>query len=122
MKVRGRGLRYAQRRLAERYLPREVLDRPKQGFSSPLPYLLRDEYSVLRNLFLRNSHLAQDEIWNQSAIDRLMGQNEAGKQDHGNRLWLLLNAEIWYRLRIQGVSRSDLQEQIQEAQTRPADP
>ena len=33
-KVRGRTLRYLQRRLAERYLPEELLRYPKQGFSS----------------------------------------------------------------------------------------
>src|SRR6202008_1020061 len=32
MKIRGRSLRWVQRKLAGRYLPREILDRPKQGF------------------------------------------------------------------------------------------
>ena len=30
------------------------------------------------------------------------------RADHGNRLWLLINAEIWYRMMILGQSREDL--------------
>ena len=44
LKVRGRNLRYIQRKLAARYLPPEILSRSKQGFSSALPYILKDEY------------------------------------------------------------------------------
>src|SRR4029077_19320658 len=42
LKVRGRRRRHTQRRLAEPYTPADVLRRPKQGFSSALPYLMRD--------------------------------------------------------------------------------
>ena len=52
LKVRGRHLRYIQTRLAERYLPPEIVHRKKQGFSSPLPYLLADEFKLLFETFL----------------------------------------------------------------------
>ncbi len=38
---------YIQRALAQRYLPPQILDRPKQGFSSALPYILQSEYQTL---------------------------------------------------------------------------
>ncbi len=46
-KIRGRRLRYLERRLGERYLPREVLDRKKQGFASPLMYIMDEEVRML---------------------------------------------------------------------------
>jgi asparagine synthase (glutamine-hydrolysing) len=112
MKVRWRTLRYVQQRLAERYLPREVLARKKQGFSSALPYLLKDEYRQLFRCFLARSELARDGLLDQAGIDRLLGEQAAGRADHGNRLWLLLNAEAWYRLHIQGESREAVAERI----------
>lgn len=115
MKVRGRSLRYIQTRLAARYLPPEILNRPKQGFSSALPYLLRGEYSVLFSLFLHNSHLAQDGILMQPAIDQLLVEHHSGQFDHGNRLSLLLNSEVWYRMFIEGESVNDLTAQSSEA-------
>jgi len=112
MKVRGRSLRYIQYKLAERYLPREVIDRPKQGFSSALPYMLRDEYRLLFSLFLRDSELARDGYLQQPAIDRLLSEHETGRVDNGNRLWLLLNSETWYRMFIKGNTTDDLYAQI----------
>jgi asparagine synthase (glutamine-hydrolysing) len=112
LKVRGRGLRYIQMRLAERYLPKPLLERPKQGFSSALPYMLRDEYRLLFGRFLRDSHLARDGVFLQSAIDRFLDEHHTGKVDHGNRLWLLLNSEVWYRMFLEGGSIEELSEVI----------
>ena len=104
MKIRGRNLRYIQRKLAERYLPKEVLNRSKQGFSSALPYMLKKEYRFLFDLYLKKSHLARAGLLMQPSIDQFLAEHLQGKVDHGNRLWLLLNAEIWYRIYIDGQS------------------
>ncbi len=115
LKVRGRTLRYIQYRLAERYLPDAVLQRPKQGFSSALPYMLSGQYRTLFDLFLRGSHLAGAGVLRQDAVDALVREHLGGRADHGNRLWLLLNSEVWYRMRIEGESRADLEDRIAEA-------
>ncbi|MEO2047688.1 MAG: asparagine synthase (glutamine-hydrolyzing) [Pirellulales bacterium] len=115
LKVRGRSLRYIQVQLAKRYLPPELLIRKKQGFSSALPYMLKDELSLLYKLFLHDAHLVHDGILLQQPIDSMIHEHETGKADHGNRLWLLLNSEVWYRMFIGGTSQQDLTTQIQEA-------
>lgn len=115
MKVRGRTLRYIQARLAERYLPEEVRRRPKQGFSSALPYLLKGEMAILFGAFLRDSHLVRQEVLEASPIESLLEAHLAGSADHGNRLWLLLNSEIWYRMRIEGESVGAMDELIARA-------
>ncbi len=108
MKVRWRTLRYAQRRLCERYLPAEVIARKKQGFASALPYLLRDDYRQLRDKLLTDSWLARDGILLSAGIRNLVAEHASGRVDHGNRLWLLINAEAWYRMKIHGVSADAL--------------
>jgi asparagine synthase (glutamine-hydrolysing) len=111
-KVRGRTLRYIQARLAERYLPPPLLRREKQGFSSPLPYLLANEFRHLFKAFLFNSHLVHNGYLRGEPIQRLLVEHLHGKVDHGNRLWLLCNAEVWYRMTIEGWSRGQIQEQL----------
>lgn len=113
MKVRGRSLRFIQKRLLERYLPKDVLERPKQGFSSALPYMLANEYRTLFNVFLRESQLALDDYLQQGTINALVDEHLSGKKDNGNRLWLLLNSEVWYRMHIKGQSKASLYEDIQ---------
>ena len=112
LKIRGRTLRYAQVRLARRYLPPELLARKKQGFASALPYLLRDELDVLYGAFLDDSHLARDGLLNPSYVAALVHENRRGKVDHGTRLWLALNAEVWYRMFIEGESEDRIRESI----------
>jgi asparagine synthase (glutamine-hydrolysing) len=109
MKIRGRSLRWAQRKLAGRYLPAEILDRPKQGFSSALPYLLQHEYRALYERFLPDSRLVQAGVLRREPIDSLLAEHLARKADHGNRLWLLINAELWYRMLILGEPSEELQ-------------
>jgi len=108
MKIRGRNLRYLQKALARRYMPPEVLSRPKQGFSVALPYLLKDEYELLYGRFLSSSRLIDEGWLDGAAVRRLVAEHSGGQRDHGNRLWLLLNAEIWYRLHVDQISRPDL--------------
>ena len=115
MKVRGRCTRLIQRRLAEKYLPRPVLERPKQGFQSALPYMLNNEYRLVFSLFLGDAQLARDGIFRQQTIDRLLEEHLYGKADHGNRLWLLVNSELWYRMHIQGVGVADLASLIEDS-------
>lgn len=115
MKVRGGTLRHIQRRLAMRYLPQQILNRPKQGFSSALPYLLRDAYSRLYEVCLRDSRLVAAGILNGVEVRKLVHEQARRTHDHGNRLWLLINAELWYRMMIEGQSREDMRAQLTAA-------
>ena len=115
LKVRGRSLRYIQKILAKRYLPEPLLKLRKQGFSVALPYMLRDQYRLLFGVFLTDSHLARAGVFRQDKIDALLSDHLTGKADHGNRLWLLLNSEAWYRMHIEGVGVEDMTGEIHGA-------
>jgi asparagine synthase (glutamine-hydrolysing) len=122
MKVRGRSLRIVQRRLAAPYLPQEIVVRPKQGFASALPYILQREYRQLYERFLDRSALADAGILRREPIHALVKSHLTGRADHGHRLWLLINAELWYRMMIQGVSRESLRDELADAGVTSATP
>jgi len=113
LKVHGRKLRYMQRKLAERYLPKGILQRPKQGFAVALPYMLQDEYRTIFRTFLTKSKLASNGIFEQRGIDKVLSEHFEHGRDHGNRLWLLANLEVWYRMMIKRVSATDITEELQ---------
>ncbi|HEU4652542.1 MAG TPA: asparagine synthase (glutamine-hydrolyzing) [Steroidobacteraceae bacterium] len=116
LKVRRGNLRYIQRKLAARYLPASALNRPKQGFSSALPYLLKDEYAQLYASCLSRSELARAHVLNPAMIKRLVEEHSNRRADHGNRLWLLINAEVWYRMAILGHSKADVHAELSEGE------
>jgi asparagine synthase (glutamine-hydrolysing) len=111
-KVRGRQLRYLERRLGERYLPPEVLRRKKQGFASPLMYILEGEVRSLAPRLLLQSELVRDGYLRGERIRELVDEHLARRRDHGNRIWLLLTAEVWYRRYISGRSTADLEAEL----------
>jgi asparagine synthase (glutamine-hydrolysing) len=112
LKIRGRSLRIVQRQLAARYLPPEIIARPKQGFASALPYILQREYRALYERFLLDSSLVSAGIVRREPIRALLDAHQAGRADHGNRLWLLISAELWHRMAIDGASREGLRAEL----------
>ena len=115
LKVRGRNLRYIQRKLAARYLPPEILQRSKQGFSSALPYILKDEYREFYGRYLENSELVRAGVLARAPIQALLQEHMSGRVDHGNRLWLLINSEVWYRMMILGQPKDSFRDMDAES-------
>lgn len=109
-KVNGIKRRYIQMQLAKKYIPEKVLKKKKQGFSSAVPYLLENEFKTLYVVLLQDSHLVKNGYLKAEAISNLLEEHIGKKIDHGNRLWLLCNAEIWYRMYIENKSRQSLKE------------
>jgi asparagine synthase (glutamine-hydrolysing) len=122
LKVRGPSkLRHLERQLGERYLPREVLDRHKQGFASPLMYIMEEEVRSLAPNLLLGSELVRDGYLEGATVRRLVEEHLSRRRDHGNRIWLLLSAEVWYRRYIGGRSTLDLEAEIKERRPRVLD-
>jgi asparagine synthase (glutamine-hydrolysing) len=109
-KVRHSRLRHIQVELAKKYLPAAVIKKKKQGFSSPLTYLLAEEFRFLYKTFLKDSRLVSKGYLEASTVNGMLKDHLEKKFDHGQRLWLLCNAEIWYRMYIEGLKKGDLQQ------------
>jgi asparagine synthase (glutamine-hydrolysing) len=105
IKLKGRRLKHVLRRVAERYLPRALLDRPKQGFGFPIGIWLRtDLRDFTRNLLLRDARLVANGTFDAACVRRLVDEHQSGRADHNFRLWILLNLEIWHRMAFEGVT------------------
>jgi asparagine synthase (glutamine-hydrolysing) len=93
----GRG-KYLLRSLAKKLgVPRETLDRPKQGFALPLKHWLRTELKDELAALLLEPRTLQRGYFRKSAIERLLAEHCRGKRDHSSALWLLLSFELWHR-------------------------
>lgn len=114
VKIKGTTKRYVQVELGKKLLPPALITKKKQGFASALTYLLENEFQLLYSLFLDNSSLVRDGFLRQSAITSLLADHLAKKADHGSRLWLLCNAEVWYRMHIENQGRQALKDYLQE--------
>jgi asparagine synthase (glutamine-hydrolysing) len=85
------------RTLLSRYLPLELFDRPKQGFSLPLQRWFAGELRP-QLLALADSPPLMDTGWFQPrGIRTLIDEHGAGRRDHSQRLYSLLVLDEWLR-------------------------
>ena len=97
MKIARTRRKHLLKQLAFRLVPREILDRPKQGFGVPIGHWFRGS---LRDVFgdvLGSAATRQRGYFNQAFVDRVLREHLAGKRDHALRLWQLLVFELWHR-------------------------
>lgn len=83
------------RKLLERYVPRALWDRPKQGFGIPLARWLRTDLREWSHDLLRDDQLLR-EWFKPQMVARILREHEAGF-DHSARLWRLLMVMQWIR-------------------------
>lgn len=81
-----------------RYVPKELLDRPKKGFSVPLAsWLSGGPLSDWLNSLLEESRLAYDGYAEQQVLHKLLREFRRNGS-HVELLWRLACAEQWYRM------------------------
>ena len=83
------------RRVAARYVPRDCVYRPKEGFSVPIKTWLRAELRPLLDLYLEPGRLARAGLFNPTAVGELCAQHLSGRANHSHLLWPLLVFECW---------------------------
>jgi asparagine synthase (glutamine-hydrolysing) len=96
-KLRGSTQKYILRKLAERVgVPREALNRPKQGFALPLVHWMRNELKDVLMILLEPRTL-QRGYFEADGIRKLMNDHLYGGRVLTGRIWRLLMFELWHR-------------------------
>jgi asparagine synthase (glutamine-hydrolysing) len=83
-------------------LPESILNRPKMGFPVPFSIWTRGAWNAVAREVLLESRARQRGIIDPAAVDRLLRDHAEGRTEGGDRIWSLLNLELWYRTFIDG--------------------
>ncbi|MEX0739692.1 MAG: asparagine synthase (glutamine-hydrolyzing) [Pseudohongiella sp.] len=83
-------------------VPIEILQRKKMGFPVPISAWLRGQFWPLLEDMLLSERARSRGLFDTEAVHALAHEHRQGKADHGERLWLLLNLEIWQRIFVDG--------------------
>jgi asparagine synthase (glutamine-hydrolysing) len=96
LKIRNGQLKYILRRVAARYLPREILERPKEGFVLPKNTWLRLGMAPLLADVLSAERLALHGLLAPRVVGDLLARFLGGDETLTFKVWTLVVFQLWY--------------------------
>jgi len=107
-KMRGGKQKYMLKKLAQRVgVPREVLDRPKQGFALPLVHWTRHDLKDMIMSVLLEPRTLQRGYFKPEAVRQLLDEHFRQRRNHSGRIWRLLAFELWHRNYLEAIPRHE---------------
>ena len=101
-KLRGWRTKAVLRSALEGLVPPAILHRRKMGFPVPVGRWLRGPFWPVVQEFVLGPRAAARGLFDPAALRRICLEHREGEAAHGDRLWLLLNLEIWQRVFLDG--------------------
>jgi asparagine synthase (glutamine-hydrolysing) len=96
-KLKGWTTKRVLRESMKGLLPESILNRPKMGFPVPFANWTRGRWNGVARDVLLDRRSRERGLIDPQAVDRLLADHAAGRTEGGDRIWSLLNLELWYR-------------------------
>lgn len=96
MKLRGNTTKYILRESMKGILPEAILSRSKMGFPVPVGRWFRGAFKGVIDEYVLSERALDRGIFNAAFVRSLVKRHNAG-EEHTERLWALVNFEIWQR-------------------------
>ena len=95
LKFRGGGGKSILKSLLYRYVPRELVDRPKAGFAIPVGLWLRGELRDWAEDLLSETALAEDGLFDVATVRARWQRHLEGREEATQPLWSVLMFQAW---------------------------
>ena len=86
----------------EDLLPKSILYRKKMGFPTPWSQWLKQAGWKHVSELISSPRSFDRGLFRREAVERLLEQHRAGHVDHSDRIWRMLNLELWLRVFVDG--------------------
>ena len=90
MRLRGGQGKWLMKHAMRRYLPEDILHRPKMGFVTPISAWFRGPLAGEADRIARGAALVNTGWFRPDELSRIANEHRTGRSDHGRLLWQLL--------------------------------
>ena len=102
--LRGMAGKQILKKAVEDLLPQSIVYRPKLGFPTPWSgWLAGPQLDVIENMLLEPRSMDRG-FFKRDTVERLFREHRALHRDNYDRIWRLLNLELWQRVCLEGDS------------------
>ena len=95
MKIRDKSGKWVLREVLYRYVPKELIERPKEGFSIPLSQWLRGPLREWAEPLIAERRLREEGYFYPEKIRQTWEEHLQGKKDNSSKLWSVLMFQSW---------------------------
>ena len=89
------GPKHLLKKILYRHVPRDLVDRPKQGFAIPLEQWLRKDMRDLVHDYLSDERVRRAGVFDADIVRRLVRDFYAGNGRSAEQVWFVLAFELW---------------------------
>jgi asparagine synthase (glutamine-hydrolysing) len=108
LKLRGWQTKALLREAIRDLVPPAILSRKKMGFPVPVGRWLANQFRPMVDEFVTGARARQRGLFHMPAVQQMVAEHFSGTARHGDRLWLLINLEIWQRIFTDGETTDHL--------------
>jgi asparagine synthase (glutamine-hydrolysing) len=82
--------------IVHRYIPQQMMDRPKMGFGIPIASWLEHELKPFVDRYFDEAFIQRQDIFNNDEVQRIKKSFYGGKKERAEKVWFLLMFQMWY--------------------------
>jgi len=98
LKIRGNSGKYILKKVAEKWLPQEIIKRPKSSFGVPLRSWIRNDLrGIVDEYVLGANGLSGRGFLDKAELRKIVDSDRSGRYDNAQKIWHLLTLEQWFR-------------------------
>lgn len=97
LKLKRKETKYLLKKIAERYLPHEIIYRSKTGFGGPVRNWISNDLNPIINDYLSKEVIEKRGLLNYDKVQEMIKLNKEGLEDLSYPIWSLLALESWMR-------------------------
>jgi asparagine synthase (glutamine-hydrolysing) len=95
-KIKNNQGKYLLKKLTHKYIPKEIMQRPKMGFSIPIKEWLQSSFDEYVKYYFDESKIIKQDIFNLEEINKIKNNYLQNKDINMRQLWSLLIFQVWW--------------------------